>query len=69
MGSARLVARFTSKKRELMRAVLRLGVKAFAAALAFAPVSALAQDAATQAAPGDTPATDAIGPAISRISP
>ena len=27
-----------------------------------APMPALAQDAATQAAPGDTPATDAIGP-------
>ena len=62
MGSARLVARFTSKKRELMRAVLRLGVMAFAATLALAPMPALAQDAATQAAPGDTPATDAIGP-------
>jgi hypothetical protein len=62
MGSARPVARFTSKKRELMRAVWRLGVLALAAGLALAPEAALAQDTATQAPASDTPATDAVGP-------
>src|SRR3954452_2657276 len=53
------MARFTSKKRELMRAVWRLAVLVFGAWLALGPAPALAQDAAT---PSDTPATDAIGP-------
>jgi len=60
---ARNVARFTSKKRELMRAVLRLIGAVLAVGLALAPLPALAQDAATtQAAPSSTPATDAVGP-------
>jgi hypothetical protein len=53
------MARFTSKKRELMKAVWRLGVLVFGAGLALGPAPALAQDAA---APSDTPATDSIGP-------
>jgi len=53
------MARFTSKKRELMRAVWRLAILVLAAGLALGPAPALAQDAAS---PSDTPATDAIGP-------
>ena len=57
------MARFTSKKRELMRAVLRLVGAVLAVGLALTPLAALAQDAATtQAAPSSTPATDAVGP-------
>ena len=62
MGVRAHVARFTSKKRELMRAVWRLGVLALAAGLALAPGAALAQDASTQAPASDTPANDAVGP-------
>jgi hypothetical protein len=63
MGFRAQYARFTSKKRELMRAVLRLVGAVLAAGLALTPLSALAQDAATtQAAPSSTPATDAVGP-------
>src|SRR4051812_5554204 len=56
------MARFTSKKRELMRAVLRLSVAAFSVGLALAPLAAFAQSAATNTSSADTPATDAIGP-------
>jgi hypothetical protein len=62
MGVRAHVARFTSKKRELMRAVWRLGMMAFAAGLMLAPLPALAQDAATATTPSSTPATDAVGP-------
>ena len=62
MGFRALFARFTSKKRELMKAVLRLGVAVLWGGLMLAPLPALAQDAATATAPSDTPATDAIGP-------
>jgi hypothetical protein len=47
-------------EREQMRAGLRLGFGLVAAALAFAPLSALAQDAGQ--ATTNTPATDSIGP-------
>lgn len=53
------LARFTHK-REQMRAGLRLGFGLVAAALALAPVPALAQD--SRQAETNTPATDAIGP-------
>jgi len=59
MGFRAHVARFTSKKRELMRAVLRFGMTISAVGLALAPLAALAQDATT---PSETPATDAVGP-------
>ncbi len=62
MGVRAHVARFTSKKRELMRAVLRLGITVFAVGLSLAPLPALAQDTTTAASPSSTPATDAIGP-------
>ena len=61
MGLRARRARFTSKKRELMRAVWRLAVAVFWVGLSLAPLPALAQDAA-QPAQGNTPATDAIGP-------
>ena len=60
MGFRAHVARFTSKKRELMRAVWRLGMMAFAAGLLLASPPAVAQDAAT--ATSNTPATDSVGP-------
>jgi hypothetical protein len=61
MGVRAHVARFTSKKRELMRAVWRLAVAVLAVGLSLGPLPALAQDAA-QPAQSNTPATDAIGP-------
>ena len=45
-----------------MRAVLRLSVMVFAAGLALAPATALAQDATNTTTPTTTPATDAVGP-------
>jgi len=62
MGVRAHVARFTSKKRELMKAVWRFGMMVFATGLMLAPLPALAQDAATVTAPSTTPATDAVGP-------
>ena len=62
MGLRARMARFTSKKRELMRAVWRLGVAVLAVGLSLGPLPALAQDATTAASPTSTPATDAIGP-------
>jgi hypothetical protein len=61
MGLRARMARFTSKKRELMRAVWRLAVAVLAVGLSLGPLPALAQDA-TQPAQSNTPATDAIGP-------
>jgi hypothetical protein len=58
MGSRAHVARFTSKKRELMRAVLRLIAAVLAVGLALAPAPLLAQDAATTAEPPG----DVVGP-------
>jgi hypothetical protein len=54
------VARFTSKKRELMRAVLRLGIAISAAGLALGSAPALAQDAAESAT--NAPANEVVGP-------
>jgi len=62
MGFGACLARFTSKKRELMKAVWRLGGAVLAIGLMLAPLPARAQDAATATAPSNTPATDAIGP-------
>ena len=62
MGLRARMARFTSKKRELMKAVWRLGVAVLAVGLSLGPLPALAQDATTAASPTSTPATDAIGP-------
>jgi hypothetical protein len=62
MGLRARMARFTSKKRELMRAVWRLGVAVLAVGLSLGSIPALAQDAAQPAPTSNTPATDAIGP-------